>query len=258
MKPLLDTVAELATLLPPSKIEAIASRLRRGLQPGRESEVLHLVGTPAAKAALGSLIAAWRTTSLSEDVIAGMLLGAAHTRARTQRDCNVELVWTGPMTPFVAPRRTEQVLLDVIEQATSELFIVSFVAYDVAPIIAALNTATSRGVEVKILVEASLTQGGSLPVDPVSTMSTAVPAAKLYSWTDRPHPFTNGRVHAKLAVADGGIAFLTSANLTGHALEKNMEAGVLVTGGHVPPRLRDHLHALVETKTIHRVNFDNL
>ena len=47
------------------------------------------------------------------------------------------------------------------------------------------------------------------------------------------------------------MAFLTSANLTGHALEKNMEAGILVTGGHVPSLLRDHLHALIETKVIH-------
>jgi phosphatidylserine/phosphatidylglycerophosphate/cardiolipin synthase-like enzyme len=82
----------------------------------------------------------------------------------------------------------------------------------------------------------------------------------LYVWTDRPHPFTNGRVHAKVAVADSAIAFLTSAiafltsaNLTGHALEKNMEAGVLLTGGHVPLSLRDHLHALIETKVIRSV-----
>jgi len=127
---------------------------------------------------------------------------------------------------------------------------VSFVAYDVPSIIAALNDAIDRGVDTRILVEASLTQGGSLLVDPVATMRSAVPSAKLYVWTDRPHPFTNGRVHAKLAVADGAIAFLTSANLTGHALEKNMEAGVLLNGGSTPANLRDHMFALIETKVI--------
>lgn len=253
MKALLDAVTELVTLLPPSKIEAIALRLRDGLPADREQDLQKVVGTPTARATLASLIGAWQTTKSSGDLVAGMLMGAAYTRERTQRDCAVELVWTGPVTPFVAPRRTEQVLLDVIEQATSELFIVSFVAYDVASIIAALNAAISRGVDVKILVEASLTQGGSLLVDQVSTMRTAVPAAKLYAWTDRSPPFSNGRVHAKLAVADGGVAFLTSANLTGHALEKNMEAGVLVTGGHISARLQAHLRALVETKVIRRV-----
>lgn len=251
MEALLDAVTELVALLPPSKIEAIASRLRDGLPPGREQDLQQVVGTPAARAALSSLIKAWQTTKSPGELIAGMLMGAAHTQERAQRDCTVELVWTGPMTPFVAPRRTEQVLLDVIQQATKELFIVSFVAYDIPSVIAAINAAALRGVEVRILVEASVTQGGSLLVDPVATMRSAVPSAKLYAWTDRPHPFTNGRVHAKVAVADDAVAFLTSANLTGHALERNMEAGVLVVGGHIPSRLRDHLHALIETKVIH-------
>lgn len=251
METLLNAVTEFVALLPPSKIEAIASRLRDGLQPGRDQDLQKVVGTPAARAALTSLIRAWQTSKSSGDLVAGMLMGAAHTRERTQRDCAVELVWTGPTTPFVAPRRTEQVLLDVVQRATKELFIVSFVAYDIPSVIAALNAAALRGVEVRILVEASVTQGGSLLVDPVATMRSAVPSAKLYAWTDRPHPFTNGRVHAKVAVADHAMAFLTSANLTGYALEKNMEAGVLVFGGHIPSRLRDHLHALIETKIIH-------
>jgi cardiolipin synthase A/B len=79
-----------------------------------------------------------------------------------------------------------------------------------------------------------------------------VPSAALYVWTDRPAPFTEGRVHAKVAVADGHTAFLTSANLIGHALEKNMEAGVVISGGHVPTGLREHLLALVETKVIRK------
>lgn len=84
-------------------------------------------------------------------------------------------------------------------------------------------------------------------------MRRCVPSATLYAWTDRPAPFIEGRVHAKVAVADGNAAFLTSANLTGHALEKNMEAGVLISGGHIPTDLRAHLNALVETKVIRRV-----
>lgn len=56
-----------------------------------------------------------------------------------------------------------------------------------------------------------------------------------------------------MAVADGNSAFLTSANLTGHALEKNMEAGVVISGGHVPAGLRAHLHALIETNVIRKI-----
>jgi cardiolipin synthase A/B len=116
-----------------------------------------------------------------------------------------------------------------------------------------LNAAAARGVDVRILLETSTSHGGSLSVDPVATMQRRVPAAALYVWTDRPVPFTEGRVHAKVAVADGKSAFLTSANLTGHALEKNMEAGVVISGGHVPADLSAHLYALIETKVIRTI-----
>jgi len=253
MGSLLDAVAELAALLSPSKIEAIATRLRGVSPSAREQDLQQVVGTPAARAALGSLMTAWQTTALPGDVVAGMLLGAARTRQRMQRDSIVEFVWTGPTTPFVPTRRTEQVLLDLIQRAQAELFIVSFVAYDVPSVLSAINSAIDRGVETRVLIESSLTEGGSLLTDPVSTMRKSVPSALLYAWTDRPHPSTNGRVHAKVAVADDSLAFLTSANLTGHALEKNMEAGILVIGGHVPALVQAHLRALVEMRIIRQV-----
>jgi phosphatidylserine/phosphatidylglycerophosphate/cardiolipin synthase-like enzyme len=253
MGPLLNAVADLVALLSPTKIDAIASRLRAG-SPNDGGKSLHqIVGTSVARAALDSLIAAWEQSELPGDVVAGILIGAAHARSQSRLDGSVELVWTGPTTPYVPTRRTEQVLLDLIQRAKSELFIVSFVAYDVPTVITAINAAIDRGVETRILIEASMAHGGSLLTDPVATMRSCVPSAILYSWTDRPPPFTNGRVHAKVAVADGSTAFLTSANLTGHALEKNMEAGILVTGGHVPSSLQSHLHSLIDTKVISRV-----
>ena len=253
MEAVLAAATELVALLSPARIEALADRVRGSTATARDRSLQQLVTTPAARAALDRLLGAWETTAISGDVLAGVLVGAAYARNVTQRDSSVELVWTGPTTPYVPTRRTEQVLLDLIQGARSELFIVSFVAYDVPSVITAINSAIERGVETRILVEASLTQGGSLLVDPVAMMRRCVPSALLYAWTDRPHPFTNGRVHAKVAVADDSSAFLTSANLTGHALEKNMEAGLLVNGGPVPASLRSHLRALIETKVIHQV-----
>lgn len=77
-----------------------------------------------------------------------------------------------------------------------------------------------------------------------------VPSAKLYAWRERAAPFADGRGHAKVAVGDGDVCFITSANLTGHAMEQNMEAGVLLTGGQIPRLLREHLQALADTKTV--------
>jgi len=253
METVLIAATDLVALLSPSRIEALADRVRGSLSAKGNGQLHQLVTTPAARATLDRLIAAWSQTEISGDVLAGILVGAAYARQQTQSEISVELVWTGPTTPFVATRRTEQVLLDLILCAQNDLFLVSFVAYDVSLVVDALNAAAARGIEVRILLETSASQGGSLSYDPVATMRRCVPSAVLYVWTDRPAPFTEGRVHAKVAVADGNSAFLTSANLTGHALEKNMEAGVVISGGHVPAGLRAHLHALIETNVIRKI-----
>lgn len=253
MEAILNAAADLVALLSPSRIEALADRVRNCTATESNGSLRQLVTTPAARAALDRLIGAWRKTDISGDVLAGILIGATFARQQSLRESSVELVWTGPTTPFVATRRTEQVLLDLIGQAQSDLFLVSFVVYDVGSVVDALNAANARGVAIQILLETSMNHGGSLSVDPIETMRRYVPSAALYVWTDRPAQFAEGRVHAKVAVADGKAAFLTSANLTGHALEKNMEAGVVISGGNLPSGLRAHLHALVETQVIRKI-----
>ena len=253
MEAMLIAASDLVALLSPSRIEALADRVRGSMSAERDGNLYQLVTTPTARLALDRLITAWRQTEIPGDVLAGILVGAAYARQQAQRESSVELVWTGPTTPFVAIRRTEQVLLDLIGHAQSDIFLVSFVAYDVATVIDALNAANTRGIDIRILLETSTSHGGSLSIDPIATMRRFVPSAALYVWTDRPAPFAEGRVHAKVAVADGNSAFLTSANLTGHALEKNMEAGVVISGGHVPAGLRAHLQALIETKVIRKI-----
>lgn len=78
-------------------------------------------------------------------------------------------------------------------------------------------------------------------------MRELVPDAKLYLWCERAKPFADGKVHAKVAVADGAICFITSANLTGHAMDRNLEACLLLRGGHIPKLLHEHLQALVDS-----------
>lgn len=246
MEQLLDAVADLAALISPAKVRLVASALRGCSGPSDLPSANVLADTPAARAAIGRVVLAWGQAQASGDELAGMLLGASSARARAERELSVELVWTGPTTRFVPTRRTDQVLLDLIASATKQFFLVSFVAYDVQSVVTALNDAAGRGVRLRILLEASISHGGTLNHDPTATMRSRVPLAELYTWKDKPEPFVDGKVHAKVAVVDGVRAFITSANLTGHALEKNMEAGVLISGGPVPRTLSDHLQALID------------
>ncbi len=212
-----------------------------------------VVGTATAKAVVERLVDAWRATSVGSGELASMLLVASHAFENVSKHQSTELVWTGPTTPLVSARRTEQALLQVISAAKQTLFITSFVAYDVSTIVKALNDASTRGVSVSMLLESSQHHGGSISFDVIGKMRALAPPAKLNAWRERSAPFANGRVHAKVAVADVDVCSITSASLTSHAMEQNMEAGVLVTGGQVPRLLHDHLRALIDTKTVSSV-----
>ncbi len=252
MTKLLDCVVDLAELLPPARTEMIARRLLASVPNESPLGLEGAVGTPAAREAVHRMVELWTASDVDVSTLAGMLLGAARAVERARAAQSVELVWTGPTTPSVPTRQTEQVLLRVIENATARLFLASFVAYDVPRIVSALNAAIDRGSAVRLLLESSLGQGGHHSVDPFAAMRARVPRAELYTWRAKSEPFVGGRVHAKVAVADGRVAFITSANLTGYALEKNMEAGVLIEGGRVPRALDDHLRALIDSRIIAR------
>jgi phosphatidylserine/phosphatidylglycerophosphate/cardiolipin synthase-like enzyme len=234
----------------PEKVRALAGAIRKVGDAKANVSLSDVVGTPTAKTVVELLVDAWRATPVGSAELASMLLAASHAFENVSKHQSTELVWTGPTTPFVSARRTEQALLQVIGAAQQTLFVTSFVAYDVSTIVKALNDASTRGVSISMLLESSQDHGGSISFDVIGKMRTLVPTAKLYAWRERAAQFADGRVHAKVAVADGDLCFIISANLTGHAMEQNMEAGVLLTGGQIPKLLRDHLQALVDTKTV--------
>ena len=250
MEKLLDAVAAVVCLVSPEKVQGIANRIRRTDASRAASALSGVVGTPAATGVVDQLINAWRATAVGAEELASMLLAAGHVFTKAANQQSTELVWTGPTTPFVSARRTEQALLQVINAAEKALFITSFVAYDVSTIVKALNAASERGVVISMLLELSQNHGGSITFDAIGKMRTLVPAARLFAWRDKADPFSDGRVHAKVAVADGRMCFITSANLTGHAMEKNMEAGVLISGGRIAKLLDEHLRSLVDTKIV--------
>lgn len=250
MERLLENVTAVVCLVSPEKVGALAGAIRKIGDTKTNVTLSDVVGTAAAKTAIERLVEAWRATSVDSGELASMLLAASHAFENVSKHQSTELVWTGPTTPFVSARRTEQALLQVIGAAKQTLFVTSFVAYDVSTIVKALNDASTRGVGISMLLESSQDHGGSMSFDVIGKMRTLVPSARLYAWRERATQFADGRVHAKVVVADDDMCFITSANLTGHAMEQNMEAGVLLTGGQIPKLLYEHLQALVDTKTV--------
>jgi phosphatidylserine/phosphatidylglycerophosphate/cardiolipin synthase-like enzyme len=59
--------------------------------------------------------------------------------------------------------------------------------------------------------------------------------------------------HAKCVVVDDEVAFITSANFTDWAQERNVEAGALVRGRHFSSQLRMQFDSLVQSKAVKRL-----
>lgn len=250
MDSLLDAISSLVAQVSPEKLKFIAECIRQTEPDKAVIDLSRAVSTPQAASAIKQISHSWQKTSITSNELAAMLLAALHTHEKITSAQSIELVLTGPTTPFVSTRRTEQTIIQVINTAEQSLLITSFVAYSVSNIIDALNAASDRGVKITMLLESSSSHGGSISIDVIGKMRCLVPNAKLYAWTNKNDAFIDGKVHAKVVVADNKLSFITSANLTGHAMEKNIEAGVLISGKPVASQLDEHFRTLISMKIL--------
>lgn len=250
MEELLAAISDLVSNTPPERIVQLADKVRGLTVPVLSASLSDWAVTPGTKTRLDCLTASWIDSDIPPGELAGMLIAASHAFRQASSESETELVWTGPSSELVATRKTEQALLQVINTAHSKLFLTSFVAYDVASIMDALEKADDRGVTLSMLLESSDQHGGGVSIDGIARMRETIPSARVYFWKDKGDEFAGGKVHAKTVVCDEEICFISSANLTGHAMEKNMEAGVLIRGGVLPRTLHRHLEALVTIKIV--------
>jgi len=126
--------------------------------------------------------------------------------------------------------------------------VVSFAAYKVPDLAAALAAAAAKGVDVRMVLETADGSGGRLRFDAAAAFKGLTGLVRFYEWPAELRSAPGGppgSMHAKGAFADEEIALVTSANLTGSAIESNMELGLLVRGGPVPRRLARHFRALM-------------
>lgn len=252
MMDLNQAVARIALEVHPDRIDALCTALRLGKDANAIATVKNALGEAFSSQLIVGLAAALNANpNVSSGELATMFRASSATASLAASASSVELVWTGPATSLVPIRHTAQVLTGLIDEARERLFVVSFVAYHVSGALDAMQRAIQRGVQVRVLLEQSKQQGGHLTVDSIAMLRRALPKAKIYGWNKQAaEAGQSGAVHAKCAVADGMLAFITSANLSDAAMERNMELGVLIRGGYVPDQLDRHLSALFTTKQI--------
>ena len=253
MKLLLAEVNRLVRDQHLSKIESLATRLRKQ-GAGIAGNSAEYFMTDSANQIWDSILLKATDLGLSNELLAGILLGAAAGIEAERAAENVELVWSGPNLGFVPTRRSEQVLVGLIESARETLHLLSFVLYSVPGVEAAIEAALDKGVKVSMLIETEKNDGTDGFRKTAERLKTNHPRMALYHWpiSNRDDGGSFASMHGKCFVADGKRAFITSANLTAAALDRNIEIGVVIEGGNVPAQVKQQFDAMVSTKTIER------
>lgn len=255
MSRLLDAIALLARDLPPNTLATLSARLESSDPLPDRDELIRFGATPGAKEKLRALAEALPVTpEVDGRAIALALKSAAHMVSRLSRDQDVEVAWTGPSTEAAPLRRVDQVMYELIEEAEGELLLVTYAAYKAERALDALGSASDRGVEVTMIIETAEASGGRISFDGLNVLRDAAPSARIYFWPlesrARDSKGRYGALHAKCAVADRGVALISSANLTDFALELNMELGVLIRGVGVAGRIADHFDELIRRRVL--------
>jgi phosphatidylserine/phosphatidylglycerophosphate/cardiolipin synthase-like enzyme len=158
---------------------------------------------------------------------------------------SVEVVVTGPDSPAAPVRLTSEVVRKLIDQAATRVTLVSYAAYRMASVIAALDAAVARGVDVSLILESpeQLDGGGG---------AHAYAKYRTYNWPLEHRDPPGAKLHAKAVIVDSHDVLLTSANMTNAAYDKNIELGVLCRGGGVAKQAQQHFDALIADGVLER------
>ncbi len=144
----------------------------------------------------------------------------------------LELVWSGPEPAAAQARDTGQVLRELFAAAERRVIIAGFAFWGASTIFEALHRrALARPLAIEFFIH----------LDPTGAdphMTSAAFFRHTWPWTDvRVDVYYDTRIdgdgeqgsmHAKCVVVDEAAAFITSANFTAAAQQRNVEVGVLI------------------------------
>jgi phosphatidylserine/phosphatidylglycerophosphate/cardiolipin synthase-like enzyme len=172
---------------------------------------------------------------LSEDAVAVALrVGDELRQIENLKRPHIEIVWTGPEAEGPLVRETRTVLTEMLEaaQGSGEVLVVgySLTAAEggaMRGVIELLSEAAKRQAVITMLLHRD--EAGDNLRNLLAAWDVRASKPKVLTW--RP-PVTAGYrlLHAKALVVDRLEALVTSANLTYHGLEANIELGLRVRG----------------------------
>jgi phosphatidylserine/phosphatidylglycerophosphate/cardiolipin synthase-like enzyme len=246
----LETAAtDAIAALGPVHLRTLADRIAAG----RPHEVItQAVPVAGFRAAASAVLAAKEIDDVPDDETAAYLYGVAAGHAQHASAVTIDSVWSGPSVHGVPVRATAQVLVQLVENANSELLLMTYSAKPYEPLRAVLASAVKRGVSVAVVVETLQGAGSAISGDEPAAAFQGL-NVQLWHWPAGKRTELKAKMHAKIAVADRRWLLVSSANLTQSGVGKNIEAGLLIRGGTAPQRAAEHIAALRSAGVLERL-----
>lgn len=247
---LLAAIAELVSAESVERVRSLSASLKTGeLVPGDSiAAVQNVLTLPQQRLKpITAVLEAAVKLSLSPSDLAfavdAAVVSVEQARASLPR---LEVARTGPSSRAFELRSTGTVSREIVDASRSSLLLVGYsvsVSREgtglAAETVGALVAAASRGVRVTAILHRDPSNREALLRDWPFYARPPV----LFTWPEAPDDAMT-KLHAKVLVGDRSDALVTSANLTYHGMETNIELGIRVTG-RAATQIEEHFRDLI-------------
>lgn len=208
---------------------------------------------------LGELTAA-QAEGLSRVGLAMLIETLAEDRKRRAAlHPDADLVWSGPDLEGEFVRDTRVVVHELFRKARMQVFVSTYALYQGQDLFAPLHETWLAHSELKVTLFLDITRGDKdLPTKALLAHAREKFQKEHWPWEPRPEVYYDPRsleplgspkracLHAKTVVVDGRDVFVTSANLTEAAQQRNIEVGLLMKSPRVAKQVTEHFQALLK------------
>ncbi len=173
-----------------------------------------------------------------------------------------DLVWSGPDAPGLHARDTRRVYEELIGGAERSMWISAYVYFDGSKVFERLARRMDEtpALNVTLLLNIQRAWGDTTASDYLVRRFAERFWQRDWPGSVYPRVFYDPRsldaqgpagvLHAKALVADAETVFVTSANLTEAALDRNIELGLLVRDASLAKSIIRHFQTLIEKKLL--------
>jgi hypothetical protein len=246
-----DPLVEFVLEEPPQQVEDFAEALENGLvglTSARSRLRFTFTHGPRSLDRMTAILTTWRQAGGTEMLLARALRGQLDVRRAVEnRGPRCELVWTGGTSESAGVRSTFPVVKEMLGWARRSVLLVTYSLWigtgDVGAIIDLLAGFSSTGIDVTFVLDRRYQEGWN-----VTQLKQRWPSGRrrpaLYTWQNEEDAIA--KLHAKVLIVDRRDLLITSANLTGYGMKRNLEFGLRVHGRPAGDA-SEHLEGLIKS-----------